>query len=267
MLVHFRNLLVNQPPGTVSHVSVNASSCMKLEVSKNPRWAVDASFMKLLEANVDYFGVEARATYDPGYAVAIEVDTGGDLKTALAINAFADHVLQDSFAAGHIRVPRKEIAEIAKYHTYSIPFFKHEDIAKIINASSNVMHNEDGELGLWLESPSGEKWKTLGDGRLPGRDSSSTLTKINLDKCRKAVKQSISEAHDAFKNKNGIQASEFAAWHHAPIMDKVFEHPENPNPLLRVEDGKLVARINGASSKKYEAIVRQHIGHVDHVMA
>ncbi|KAH7467569.1 hypothetical protein FOMA001_g15787 [Fusarium oxysporum f. sp. matthiolae] len=224
------------------------------EVSKDPRWAIGSSFMQLLEANVDHFGVEARSTYNAGHAVALEVAAGGDLKTALAVNAFADHFLQDSFAAGHIRVPRKEIAEIAKIHPYSIPFLKHEDIARVINASSNVMHNEDGELGLWLESPSGERWKAFGDGRLPGKVVSSEATSNNLDQCRKAVQQSIAEVHDAFNNKKAIKFSNFGAWHHAPIMDKVSVHMDNHNPLLKVQDGNLLMRVNGVSSGKYEVL-------------
>jgi hypothetical protein len=103
------------------------------EVSQDVRWAIGSSFMHLLEHNVDHFGVEARSTYDAGHAVALELAAKGELSTALAVNAFADHFLQDSFAAGHIRVPRREIAEIAARSTFPISGF-----SKIINASSNV---------------------------------------------------------------------------------------------------------------------------------
>ncbi|KAJ4246063.1 hypothetical protein NW762_013808 [Fusarium torreyae] len=219
------------------------------EVSKDMKWAIGSSFMQLLEANVDHFGVEARSTYDAGHAVALELAARGELSTALALNGFADHFLQDSFAAGHIRVPRREIAEISKHHTYVIPGF-----SKIINASSNVMHNEDGELGLWLESPSGEKWKAFGDGRLPGKDTSSKATTTNLEQCRKAVQQSIAEVHDAFNNRKIIEPSDFDAWSHAPILDKVSDNPDNHGPLLKVQDGKLWARVKGVSSKNYEVI-------------
>jgi hypothetical protein len=116
------------------------------------------------------------------------------------------------------------------------------------------MHNEDGERGLCLESPSGEKWKAFGDGRLPGKDSSSKSTSTNLLQCRKAVQQSIAEVHNAFKNKKIIEPSEFAAWRHAPILDKVSGHPENHGPLLKVEDAKLWMRVKGVSPDKYEAI-------------
>ncbi|CAF3473750.1 unnamed protein product [Fusarium graminearum] len=217
------------------------------DVSKDTRWAIGSTFMQLLEGNVDHFAAEARATYDAGHAVALELAAEGHLDIALAVNGFADHFLEDSFAAGHIRVPRREIAEIAKTNPISIPSF-----SKIINASSNVMHNEDGELGLWLESPSGEKWKSFGDGRLPGKDNSSNATTTNLDQCLKAVKQSIAEVHDAYNNKKVIQPSEFAAWHHAPIIAKVSEHPQNHAPLLKVQEGKLMRRVGGVSSSNYK---------------
>ncbi|KAJ4310916.1 hypothetical protein N0V84_010720 [Fusarium piperis] len=208
------------------------------EISKDDKWAIGSSFMQLFEANVDHFGVEARSTYDPGHTVALELAAKGELMTALTVNGFADHFLQDSFAAGHIRVPHREIAEIAK----------------IINASSNAMHNEDGELGLWLESPSGERWKAFGDGRMPGKEISFKATSTNLDQCLKAVQQSIAEVHDAFHNKKIIQPSDFAAWRHAPILDKVSVNPENHGPLLKVENGNILARVNGVSSQKYEVI-------------
>lgn len=103
------------------------------EVSKDVRWAIGSTFLQLLEANVDHFAAEARITYNAGHAVALELAAEGDLATALALNGFADHFLEDSFAAGHIRVPRRGIAEIANNTPISIPSF-----SKIINASSNV---------------------------------------------------------------------------------------------------------------------------------
>lgn len=102
-------------------------------VSKDMRWANGASFMQLLEANVDHFGPEARLTYNAGHALALDWAAKGDLNKALAINAFADHFLEDSFAAGHMRVPRAEIMEVSKHDTSLIPKY-----SQIVNACSNV---------------------------------------------------------------------------------------------------------------------------------
>lgn len=102
-------------------------------VSKDSRWANGASFMQLLEANVDHFGPEARATYNAGHALALDWAVKGDLTKALAINGFADHFLQDSFAAGHMRVPRAEIMAASKDPSNSLP-----PMPTMINGSSNV---------------------------------------------------------------------------------------------------------------------------------
>lgn len=116
------------------------------------------------------------------------------------------------------------------------------------------MHNEDGELGLWVESASGERWKAFGDGRLPGRASSSKATSTNLEQCRKAIQQSIAEVQEAFHSKKVIAPSNFAAWHHAPMLDKVSTDAENHRPLLKVQKGELWMRVGGASSEEYKAI-------------
>ena len=116
------------------------------------------------------------------------------------------------------------------------------------------MHEEDGDLGLWVESPSGEKWKAFGDGRLPGQEGTGKSTSTNIDQCRKALRQSIQEVHDAFRTKHAIQPSEFAAWQHAPVLGSVSRHPENHAPLLKVEGGKIYKRIDGPMSKQYGEI-------------
>lgn len=114
------------------------------------------------------------------------------------------------------------------------------------------MHEEDGELGLWVESPSGMKWKAYGDSRLPGRDDTGKATSTNLEQCREALHQSVQEVHDAHIKKQAILPSQFAAWEHAPIIAKISSNPENHKPLIKVEAGKVYRRINGSHSEEYE---------------
>jgi Flp pilus assembly protein TadG len=95
--------------------------------------AIGSSFRHLPEQNLDHFGVEARPTHNAGYAAALALAAEGELSIALAINGFADNFLQDYFAAGHIMVPRREIAEIAAPSMFPISGF-----SKITNGSSNV---------------------------------------------------------------------------------------------------------------------------------
>jgi hypothetical protein len=63
-------------------------------------------YESLLKVNVDHFAPNNRTAYNAGHAAALETAKAGDLGTAYAMNAFADHFLEDAFASGHCRVPR-----------------------------------------------------------------------------------------------------------------------------------------------------------------
>jgi len=108
------------------------------EVSKDARWAKGANFMRLLETNADHFGNEARLVYNAGHSLAIDYAVKGDFSKALAINGFADHFLQDSFAAGHLRVPRAKIMDLSKAAVLGLE--------KVINFSANVSFPAAGSV-------------------------------------------------------------------------------------------------------------------------
>ena len=65
------------------------------------------SYLGLALRNWDHFGADARYVYNTGHAAAIRRAIDGDLEGAYAINAFADHFLEDCFSAGHLRTPRR----------------------------------------------------------------------------------------------------------------------------------------------------------------
>jgi len=70
-------------------------------------------YIELAKMNYDHFGANARLAYNAGHALALAEASGGTiecLEQAYAINAFADHFLEDSFASGHMRVPREALA-------------------------------------------------------------------------------------------------------------------------------------------------------------
>ena len=72
--------------------------------------AAGAVYTELLKANLDHFGEWGRLAYNAGHTCAIEEAAKGGMDNLLrgyAMNAFADHFLEDNFAAGHLRVPRK----------------------------------------------------------------------------------------------------------------------------------------------------------------
>lgn len=205
-----------------------------------------ADFDTLALHNIDHFGPEARLTYNAGHALALQVASQGDLQQAYAINAFADHFLQDSFAAGHVRVPRNALYSLDVKVDFSTSFLK--AIASnvsiffklwlLLTFPWQVMHDEDGNLGLHVQNSAGEKWKIYGDTKLFDPVNSN-----NLHICTEAIKVSVQEVYDAYKLRKVIDESQFGAWELAPILDLVSLHPENHLPLLFVKsDGKIYKR-------------------------
>jgi hypothetical protein len=70
-------------------------------------------YIELAKINYDHFGTNARLAYNAGHALALAEASQGtieSLEQAYAINAFADHFLEDSFASGHMRVPREALS-------------------------------------------------------------------------------------------------------------------------------------------------------------
>lgn len=74
------------------------------------RPAGQPGYLGLARINWDHFGVDALKAYRAGHEVALlEASEGseGNLEKAYTMNAFADHFLEDLFAAGHVRTPRR----------------------------------------------------------------------------------------------------------------------------------------------------------------
>lgn len=117
------------------------------------------------------------------------------------------------------------------------------------------MHEEDGILGVWVESPTGETWKAFGDGRLPGKDTTGKATSTTIAQCRKAMQQSVQEIKDAYTSRQAPKSGLSSAWQHAPILEKISSNPDNHHPLIKIEAGKIYTRLNGLKSEQYEEIV------------
>lgn len=66
-------------------------------------------YLGLARINWDHFGIDARTAYNAGHGLALDEAISGNLEHAYTINAFADHFLEDSFSAGHLRTPRREL--------------------------------------------------------------------------------------------------------------------------------------------------------------
>jgi len=62
-------------------------------------------YLGLAQIDWDHFGADARIAHNTGHTTAPQKAIGGDLEGACAMNAFADHYLEDSFSAGYLRTP------------------------------------------------------------------------------------------------------------------------------------------------------------------
>ncbi len=108
------------------------------------------------------------------------------LKRALAIDAFGCHFLTDSFASGHMRVPRRELAR---------------DFGVLLGSlkMSKAMHDEDNKLGLWCatqataSSQSRVVWRAYGDGRLRSDEA-----RVHCKQVQEAVRRSSGEVFAAW---------------------------------------------------------------------
>ncbi|KAJ9615181.1 hypothetical protein H2200_001255 [Cladophialophora chaetospira] len=189
-----------------------------------------ASYKELLTTNLDHFAPNSRIIYDTGHAWALEVAVGQDLPRAYAINAFADHFLEDNFASGHLRVPRGDMMD---------------NLAK--NICVNMMHNEDNTRGVQVKSQGSSttpstSWRAYGDSML-----FDDVSKPGKTQCYSALKASVDEVYEAYKTRTAKPATDFKAWDHAPTMTPALETPqshdkENHPPMFRVVDGKVWQR-------------------------
>ncbi len=69
---------------------------------------------------------------------------------AVALVAYGMHFMTDAFASGHMRVPRALLGSSGAF-------------------LSKVMHDIDGEIGLYVRNDFGQEWRAFGDGSLNTR--------------------------------------------------------------------------------------------------
>ncbi|KAK0617463.1 hypothetical protein B0T14DRAFT_409399, partial [Immersiella caudata] len=165
----------------------------------------EKGYLGLALLNLDHFGADARTAYNAGHTAALRKAASSkipkNLEDAYAMNAFADHFLQDSFAAGHLRVPRRKL-----YAGNSLRFDK--DIC------AHAMHSEDNKAGLRVNNPLGETWVSYGDSTLLRPEN-----RTNLAKCGEALATSANEVFEAWNKGTIPSPSSFGAWRHAPTLE------------------------------------------------
>ncbi|WP_194789014.1 phospholipase [Pseudomonas sp. UFMG81] len=189
-------------------------------------------YLKLAASNWDHFGPWALLAYQAGHAAALQqalkARASGaerDLQLAYAMNAFADHFLTDLFSAGHLRVPRKALADTVTP----------SDVGSLI---SRFMHDEDSKYGLAVRNAEGEQWRAYGDKRY-----FDSVDVANRRQVGRAVQRSADEVFQAFADGRVPPAKDYAALRLAPDLRAAEQDlvPGNFAPLY-FQDGKSVLR-------------------------
>ncbi|MFJ2713785.1 phospholipase [Pseudomonas sp. NPDC087346] len=190
-------------------------------------------YLKLAANNSDHFGEWALNAYIAGHTAALQhaarahaAQDKKQLEVAYAANAFADHFLTDLFSAGHLRVPRKAMAEKVTP----------SDLGSLI---TRFMHDEDSKFGLNVRNGNNEQWRTYGDKRYIYAIDSANRIHAN-----EAVQLSADEVYAAYLTGNYPIPSSYAALKKLPDLQAVLNLETNFSPLFRLEDGKLLRRKN-----------------------
>lgn len=189
-------------------------------------------YLKLAASNWDHFGPWALTAYQAGHTAALQqavkAHASGnerDLQLAYAMNAFADHFLTDLFSAGHLRVPRKALADTVTP----------SDVGSLI---SRFMHDEDSKYGLAVRNAEGEQWRAYGDKRY-----FDTVDVANRRQVGRAVQRSADEVFQAFVDGHVPPIEAYAALRLAPDLRAAEQDlvPGNFAPLYYL-DAKTVLR-------------------------
>lgn len=179
-------------------------------------------YLKLAEDNQDHFAPYSYKAYQVGHGLAIEkaleasrADTAEQrdrlLVEAYAMDAFAGHFLTDSFAAGHMRVPRIKLPEV----TF---------LPVIGSLLTKYMHDEDNENGLWVTNGLGDKWQAFGDGSL-----FDSVNDANTDKVIAAVQVSFDEVYQAFVSSEAVESTM------AAYFPRVDDQAANSTPMFQYD--------------------------------
>ena len=141
-------------------------------------------WLEVVSRNIDHFGWHNMRAYVQNHKKALELavysfklrNEGKSaqakiaLDRALIVNSFADHYLTDAFAAGHIRVPRREFEVWAEKKLGGILRNKRADLMTMIFHELDGVDAFTGEEGMAVQNARGDQWVTRSDGHLQKPD-------------------------------------------------------------------------------------------------
>jgi hypothetical protein len=186
--------------------------------------------------------------YMDGHEAAIRhaQNTGGDesaQRNSYAINAFYDHFLTDMFSSGHMRVPRRQLHYIGSSSSVARRFSFLYALVVADLFTARLMHDEDGETGLWVTNMIGDiPWKAKGDGKQT-KDERDT----NWSKCLTGVKLSVEEVEEAL---NGLTIRDRRNFQALGIKPEVYPPGARIHEKSKISDYKV--EMNPIPDKKEE---------------
>lgn len=158
-------------------------------------------YLQLATYDYDHFGEDATQAYLVGHGLALKLASKAtnenELLYAYAVEGYADHFMTDTFAAGHIRTPRKELQIACENLSpgFWAGIFANEDEERAMLAK--LMHDHDGEKGLTMVNGRGEKWVAEGDKHFFTSDNSENRQRVIA-----AVQLSADQIYTAYKTRN-----------------------------------------------------------------
>lgn len=199
-------------------------------------------YLKLAADNADHFGEWALSAYLAGHTAALQQavvahqsGSGQQLELAYAMNSFADHFLTDLFSAGHLRVPRKQLAAVVTPG----------ELGSLI---SRFMHDEDSKFGLNVRNALGDEWHAYGDKRYFDSNDAANRTQV-----KRAVQSSADEIFDAYISGIAPSPATFKAPLHVPDLNAANNPANNFSPLFKAEGDKVLRRkdVNNLNDKQW----------------
>lgn len=196
------------------------------------------NYIKLAQANYDHFAPDSLTAYQAGHQYALQTALKGYeqnkagqvteanqlLELAYTQNAFANHFLTDSFSAGHMRTPRRALAQ-----SVLLP-------AALNLLLANLMHDEDNRNGINVVNAEGNSWKAFGDGYLYKPEAE--LQRLVL---LRAMQLSADGIYQTFRS--GVAPDVYPEMNLFPDYSKI-EQLNQTAPLFKVENGVVLKRVN-----------------------
>ena len=180
-------------------------------------------YLKLAADNADHFGEWALSAYMAGHTAALQQAVVAPDRhrpgpgIGLRHEQLCRSLLTDLFSAGHLRVPRKQLAAVVTPG----------ELGSLI---SRFMHDEDSKFGLKVRNAMGAQWHAYGDKRY--FDSIDADNRVQV---KEAVQASADEIFETFISGIAPSPAEFKAPLYVPDLNAAQNPANNFSPLFKME--------------------------------